>query len=114
MGRSTHTLTHTHTHTLSLSERNKTLSLTHTHTHTHTHLPPLCLQVVYQGPCTSLRRNKTLVDSVAPGSECGVVLGKGEFAAYQPGDILECVRVVTKKQDSAAGAGTEQQSSPPS
>ena len=60
-------------------------------------LPP-SPQVVYQGPCTSLKRNKSDTDAVAAGLECGVVLGGGEFCAYQPGDMIECVRVVTRKQ----------------
>jgi translation initiation factor IF-2 len=57
-----------------------------------------CHQVIYQGPCTSLKRNKTDVDSVAAGLECGIVLGGGEFTSYLPNDVIECVRVLTKQQ----------------
>ena len=57
--------------------------------------PLRALQEVYCGPCTSLKRNKADVDLVAPGLECGMVLGGGDFAGYEPGDLVECVRVVT-------------------
>ena len=67
--------------------------------------PPFPPQIVYQGPCTSLKRNKTDTDVVGPGLECGIVLGGGEFTDYRPGDTVECVRVVTR---SAGGGGAGQ------
>ncbi|GAX74462.1 hypothetical protein CEUSTIGMA_g1911.t1 [Chlamydomonas eustigma] len=59
-------------------------------------------QVIYQGPCTSLKRNKGDVESVAAGLECGVVLGGGEFTGYLPNDVIECIRVLTKQQQHAS------------
>lgn len=55
-------------------------------------------RVVYEGRCTSLKRNREEVEGVAPGSECGIVLGGGEFAAYKRGDWIECYRVESRKQ----------------
>lgn len=62
----------------------------------HTYGIPTPIQIIYQGPCTSLKRNKADTDAVGPGLECGVVLGGGEFADYRPGDVIECVRVLTR------------------
>ncbi|KAG1675970.1 hypothetical protein FOA52_014214 [Chlamydomonas sp. UWO 241] len=61
-------------------------------------------EVVFKGPCTSLKRDRLDVQSVPPGAECGVVLGGGEFASYRAGDVIECVRSVTKKPEAVGSA----------
>ncbi|KAK9813903.1 hypothetical protein WJX73_004185 [Symbiochloris irregularis] len=47
---------------------------------------------VYSGSCTSLKREKTDADAVSSGHECGVAL-EG-FADYQPGDVVQCFKIV--------------------
>ena len=61
-------------------------------------------RVIYEGRCTSLKRNREEVGEVAPGSECGIVLGGGEFDAYKKGDWIECYRIETKRQSISANA----------
>jgi translation initiation factor IF-2 len=57
-------------------------------------------EVVYEGPCSSLRRRKDDVEAVeGRGAECGVVLDEGRLADVRPGDVLQCVAV-----PAAAGA----------
>lgn len=46
-------------------------------------------EVVFEGPCTSLRRHKLSVESVGRGTECGVEL-RG-FSEFRPGDALHCI-----------------------
>ena len=57
-------------------------------------------QLVWEGPCTSLRRHKAVVAAVAAGSECGVVLGGGQFSDFQVGDRLVCLQ---RRPAAAAG-----------
>ena len=51
-------------------------------------------EVVFEGPCSSLRRRRDDVDNVeGRGTECGVVLDGGRFGDLQPGDVIKCVAV---------------------
>ncbi len=50
------------------------------------------MQVVWEGPASSLRQHKAMVGSVAAGAECGVALANGAFSAFQRGDRLLCLR----------------------
>ena len=46
---------------------------------------------VHCGPCSSLKREKSDVDAVTSGLECGVVLDS--FGDYRAGDVLQCYRI---------------------
>jgi translation initiation factor IF-2 len=48
-------------------------------------------QVVFEGPCSSLRQQRNSVAAVAKGGECGLALGDGTFADWQAGDVVQCV-----------------------
>jgi translation initiation factor IF-2 len=49
-------------------------------------------EVVWEGSCSSLRRQKEDVASVEKAQECGVVLGEGDSSVkVEPGDVLQCV-----------------------
>lgn len=48
-------------------------------------------EVVFQGPCASLRRHKLDVETVGKGTECGV--GLEGFDGFKLGDVLQCVDV---------------------
>lgn len=51
-------------------------------------------EVVFEGPCSSLRRRKDDVESVGGrGTECGVVLDEGRFGDVRLGDVVQCVAV---------------------
>lgn len=54
-------------------------------------------EVVWEGPCTGMRRHKLEVNAVGRGNECGVVLDEGRFAGMQPGDIIQCVKQQARK-----------------
>ncbi len=56
-----------------------------------------------QGSVTSLKREKHDVDSVVAGDECGLVVDKGSFSDFQPGDVLQYYTVERKK----ASVGTQ-------
>ena len=58
-------------------------------------------QVLFEGPACSIKRQKLEVEAVGVGGECGVVLGDGDWADVQPGDVLLCIR-----RGSAAGGGS--------
>jgi translation initiation factor IF-2 len=49
-------------------------------------------EVLWEGPCSSLRVARDDVSSVPAGSECGVVLDGGAFGGFAPGDVLQCVQ----------------------
>jgi translation initiation factor IF-2 len=50
--------------------------------------------VVFEGPCTSLRRRKDAVDAVSGrGTEFGVVLDEGRCGDLRPGDVVQCIAV---------------------
>ncbi len=51
-------------------------------------------EVVFEGPCSSLRRRKDDVESIAGrGAECGLVLDEGRFGDLRAGDVVQCVAV---------------------
>jgi translation initiation factor IF-2 len=51
-------------------------------------------EVVFEGPCSSLRRRKDAVEAVSGrGTEFGVVLDEGQCRELQPGDVLQCLAV---------------------
>ena len=45
---------------------------------------------VYCGNCESLKREKTDVEMVAKGFECGILLDA--FHDFKPGDVLQCFK----------------------
>lgn len=53
--------------------------------------------VIYSGACNSLKHKKLEVETAGNHSECGVVLAEGAFKDIAPGDVLQCVRMVSKK-----------------
>eukprot|EP00877_Chromochloris_zofingiensis_P011704 jgi/Chrzof1/6788/Cz19g09140.t1 len=53
--------------------------------------------VVFEGRCTSLRRHKLDVDAVGKSNECGIVLNDGTVAELQPGDVIQCIEVRSKR-----------------
>lgn len=49
-------------------------------------------QVLFEGPCSSLKQQRNAVSAVGKGNECGLALEEGAFADYLPGDIVQCVQ----------------------
>ncbi|KAL3030209.1 hypothetical protein AAZX31_03G207100 [Glycine max] len=52
-------------------------------------------EVVFEGLCTSLKREKQDVDSVKKGTECGVVINN--WCDFQIGDVIQCLEQVIRK-----------------
>lgn len=52
-------------------------------------------EVVFEGPCSSLKREKQDVDSVKKGSECGLVINN--WHDFQIGDVIQCLEQVIRK-----------------
>jgi len=52
--------------------------------------------VVHEGKMISLRRLKDIVEEVSEGFECGI--GCEDFPDWQPGDTIECYKLVTKNR----------------
>lgn len=52
-------------------------------------------EVVFEGLCTSLKREKQDVDSVKKGTECGVVISN--WYDFQIGDVIQCLEQVIRK-----------------
>ncbi|KAJ8764931.1 hypothetical protein K2173_010396 [Erythroxylum novogranatense] len=52
-------------------------------------------EVVFEGSCTSLKREKQDVERVGKGNECGVVIH--DCDDFQIGDIIQCMELVIKK-----------------
>ncbi|ESW35270.1 hypothetical protein PHAVU_001G220900 [Phaseolus vulgaris] len=52
-------------------------------------------EVVFEGQCTSLKREKQDVDTVKKGSECGVVINN--WYDFQIGDVIQCLEQVVRK-----------------
>ncbi|KAJ4823803.1 hypothetical protein Tsubulata_005647 [Turnera subulata] len=52
-------------------------------------------EVVFEGSCTSLKREKQDVESVSKGNECGLVMG--DYHDFRIGDIVQCLQQVVKK-----------------
>ncbi|OVA01895.1 Elongation factor [Macleaya cordata] len=52
-------------------------------------------EVVFEGPCESLKREKQDVEAVGKGNECGLVIR--DCKEYQIGDIIHCLEQVNRK-----------------
>ncbi|CAM8879258.1 unnamed protein product [Rhodiola kirilowii] len=52
-------------------------------------------EVVFEGPCASLKREKQDVDSVLKGTECGLVIQ--DCHDLQIGDVIQCLEKVNRK-----------------
>ncbi|XP_019176572.1 PREDICTED: uncharacterized protein LOC109171927 [Ipomoea nil] len=52
-------------------------------------------EVIYEGPCASLKREQQDVETVGKGSECGLVINN--WFDFQVGDIIQCLEQVNRK-----------------
>ena len=52
-------------------------------------------EVVFEGSCASLKREKQDVDAVGKGNECGLVIQ--DCLDFQIGDIVQCLELVNRK-----------------
>ncbi|KAK7259058.1 hypothetical protein RIF29_24652 [Crotalaria pallida] len=52
-------------------------------------------ELVYEGPCASLKREKQDVDTVKKGNECGLVIS--DWQDFQIGDVIQCLEQVVRK-----------------
>ncbi|XP_012086782.1 translation initiation factor IF-2 isoform X2 [Jatropha curcas] len=52
-------------------------------------------EVVFEGSCTSLKREKQDVERVGKGNECGLVIGNCDD--FQIGDVIQCLEQVVRK-----------------
>ncbi|KAJ7965016.1 Translation initiation factor 2 [Quillaja saponaria] len=52
-------------------------------------------EVVFEGPCASLKREKQDVETVKKGNECGLVIH--DYHDFQIGDIIQCLEQVVRK-----------------
>lgn len=52
-------------------------------------------EVVFEGNCTSLKREKQDVDTVKKGSECGLVISN--WYDFKVGDVIQCLEQVVRK-----------------
>uniref|UniRef100_A0A7N0TUK7 Translation initiation factor IF-2, mitochondrial n=1 Tax=Kalanchoe fedtschenkoi TaxID=63787 RepID=A0A7N0TUK7_KALFE len=52
-------------------------------------------EVVFEGPCASLKREKQDVESVLKGTECGLVIK--DCHDLQIGDVIQCLELVNRK-----------------
>ncbi|KAG8659074.1 hypothetical protein MANES_02G013600v8 [Manihot esculenta] len=52
-------------------------------------------EVVFEGSCTSLKREKQDVEKVGKGNECGLVLG--DCDDFRIGDVVQCLEQVVRK-----------------
>ncbi|XP_010264989.1 PREDICTED: uncharacterized protein LOC104602838 isoform X2 [Nelumbo nucifera] len=52
-------------------------------------------EVVFEGCCVSLKREKQDVETVGKGNECGLVIR--DFDDFQIGDIIQCLELVKRK-----------------
>ncbi|GAV63534.1 GTP_EFTU domain-containing protein/IF-2 domain-containing protein [Cephalotus follicularis] len=52
-------------------------------------------EVVYEGSCTSLKREKQDVEAVGKGNECGLVIQ--DWHDFKIGDIIQCLEQVIRK-----------------
>ncbi|RDX74391.1 infB, partial [Mucuna pruriens] len=52
-------------------------------------------EVVFEGLCTSLKREKQDVDSVKKGNECGLVISN--WYDFKIGDVIQCLEQVVRK-----------------
>jgi len=59
---------------------------------------------VFEGPCTSLKRQKLDVDTVGRNTECGLTLAEGVFTDLQVGDVIQCVQRVSRPRGASSSA----------
>lgn len=52
-------------------------------------------EIVFEGCCSSLKREKQDVETVKKGSECGLVIR--DWDDFQIGDIIQCMEQVIRK-----------------
>uniref|UniRef100_A0A1J3CUF0 Translation initiation factor IF-2, mitochondrial n=1 Tax=Noccaea caerulescens TaxID=107243 RepID=A0A1J3CUF0_NOCCA len=52
-------------------------------------------EVVFEGSCASLKREKQDVEQVGKGNECGVVMG--DWNDFRVGDVIQCMQPVIRK-----------------
>lgn len=52
-------------------------------------------EIVFEGCCSSLKREKQDVETVKKGSECGLVIR--DWEDFQIGDIVQCMEQVIRK-----------------
>lgn len=52
-------------------------------------------EVLFEGSCISLKREKQDVDAVGKGNECGLVLHN--WSDFQIGDVIQCIEQVNRK-----------------
>jgi len=52
-------------------------------------------ELVFEGPCSSLKREKQDVDYVNKGNECGLVISN--CSDFQIGDVIQCLEQVVRK-----------------
>lgn len=52
-------------------------------------------EVVFEGLCASLKREKQDVDTVKKGNECGLVISN--WYDFQIGDVIQCLEQVVRK-----------------
>lgn len=52
-------------------------------------------EVIFEGCCSSLKKEKHDVDTVDKGNECGLVIR--DCFDYQVGDVIQCLKQVTVK-----------------
>ena len=52
-------------------------------------------EVVFEGSCASLKREKQDVDTVRKGNECGLVIS--DWDDLQIGDVIQCLEQVVRK-----------------
>ena len=52
-------------------------------------------EVVFEGLCTSLKREKQDVESVKKGNDCGLVIR--DFQDFRIGDVIQCLEQVVRK-----------------
>lgn len=60
-------------------------------------------EVVFEGRCASLKREKQDVEAVGKGNECGLVIQ--DCDDFKIGDIIQCLEQVPKFVSSESGAG---------
>jgi translation initiation factor IF-2 len=52
-------------------------------------------EVVFEGSCASLKREKQDVEQVGKGNECGLVFG--DWNDFRVGDVIQCMEPVIRK-----------------
>ena len=52
-------------------------------------------EVMFEGPCVSLKQEKQDVDAVGKGNECGLIIG--DWDDFQVGDVIQCLEQVNIK-----------------